>query len=311
MEVEQIPFAKLLSNVVDNRGRTCPVTDHGIPLIATNCIRNELLYPSYEDVRFVSQQTYDTWFRGHPKPGDIIFVNKGTPGRVCLVPDPVDFCIAQDMVAVRANEEKVYPKFLFALLRSPTVQAKIGQMHVGTLIPHFKKGDFGKLMLGIPNRGIQKFVGDLYFTLSAKIELNRRMNETLERLSQSIFKRWFIDATETGLPNNWRTESLSNVAQFLNGLALQKFPPSGNDSLPVIKIAQLRAGNTYNADRASSKIPPEYIVEDGDVLFSWSGSLEVALWCGGRGALNQHLFKVTSESFPDRKSTRLNSSHQI
>src|SRR5439155_8607087 len=116
----------------------------------------ELLYPTYEDVRFVSPETYDTWFRGHPRPGDIIFVNKGTPGRVCLVPDPVDFCIAQDMVAIRANEKKVYPRFLLALLRSHAVQAKIEQMHVGTLIPHFKKGDFGKLLLRIPNRKIQE-----------------------------------------------------------------------------------------------------------------------------------------------------------
>ena len=114
MGFEEIPFSELLSNVVDNRGKTCPTADAGIPLIATNCIRNELLYPTYDKVRFVSQHTYSTWFRGHPKPGDILFVNKATPGRVCLVPDPVDFCIAQDMVAVRADPRKIYPKFLFA-----------------------------------------------------------------------------------------------------------------------------------------------------------------------------------------------------
>jgi len=84
MKVEKIPFADLLCNVVDNRGKSCPTTDTGIPLIATNCIRNELLYPTYEKARFISQEIYATWFRGHPKPGDIIFVNKATPGRVCL-----------------------------------------------------------------------------------------------------------------------------------------------------------------------------------------------------------------------------------
>jgi len=173
MEAERIPFSELLDEVIDNRGKTCPTAKSGVPLIATNCIRNELLYPTYDKVRFVSKETYDTWFRGHPRPGDIIFVNKATPGRVCLVPDPVDFCIAQDMVAVRANEKKVYPKFLFALLRSPAVQAKIGQMHVGTLIPHFKKGDFDKLLLPIPKRKVQEFVGDNYFVLSAKIDVNR------------------------------------------------------------------------------------------------------------------------------------------
>ena len=47
-------------------------------------------------------------------------------------------------------------------------------------------------------------------------------------------------------------------------------------------------------DKASRDIPEEYIIHDGDLLFSWSGSLEVVVWYGGDGALNQHLFKVTS-----------------
>ena len=214
MKVEKIPFSELLSNVVDNRGKTCPTADAGIPLIATNCIRNELLYPTYDKVRYVSQETYDTWFRGHPKPGDIIFVNKATPGRVCLVPDPVDFCIAQDMVAVRADEKKVLPKFLFALLRSPAVQARIEQMHVGTLIPHFKKGDFDNLLLSIPGREAQEFIGDFYFELSQKIDTNRRINETLQAIAQTLFKSWFIDSTLTKLPKGWRETTLEDAIEI-------------------------------------------------------------------------------------------------
>jgi type I restriction enzyme S subunit len=298
MEVDRIPFSELLGEVIDNRGRTCPTTESGIPLIATNCIRNELLYPTYDKVRYVSQETYDTWFRGHPQPGDIIFVNKATPGRVCLVPDPIDFCIAQDMVAVRANPKKVYPKYLFAVLRSPDVQEKIEQLHVGTLIPHFKKGDFNKLLLPVPKRDLQEFIGDVYFNFSNKIELNRRMNETLEALAQTLFKSWFVDPTQSALPKDWEIRGLDEIAVFLNGLALQKFPSNSEDSLPVIKIAQLRAGHTEGADRAGTNLPSQYVIEDGDVLFSWSGSLLVDIWCGGRGALNQHLFKVTSEKFP-------------
>ena len=193
MAVREVPFSELLSAIVDNRGKTCPISDAGIPLIATNCIRNELLYPTYEKARFVSQETYSNWFRGHPKPGDILFVNKATPGRVCLVPDPVDFCIAQDMVALRADAERVYPRFLFAALRSQIVQERIGTMHVGTLIPHFKKGDFDKLMIPVPDRVSQEFIGDIYYELSAKIDLNQRTNETLEAMARALFKSWFVD----------------------------------------------------------------------------------------------------------------------
>jgi type I restriction enzyme S subunit len=193
MEVKETPFTELLSKIVDNRGRTCPTAETGIPLIATNCIRNDLLYPAFEKVRYVSKSTYDTWFRGHPAPGDLVFVCKGTPGRVCMTPDPVSFCIAQDMVAVRADPKKVYPKYLFALLRSSQVQEKISNMHVGTLIPHFKKGDFDKLLLPIPDKKTQEAIGDAYFELSAKIELNRRMNATLEAMARALFQSWFVD----------------------------------------------------------------------------------------------------------------------
>jgi type I restriction enzyme S subunit len=91
---------------------------------------------------------------------------------------------------------------------------------------------------------------------------------------------------------------LDQIARFLNGLALQKYPPAHGQSLPVIKIAQIRAGNADGADRASADLQPDYVVQDGDILFSWSGSLECRLWAGGPGALNQHLFKVTSHKYP-------------
>jgi type I restriction enzyme, S subunit len=187
-------FADLLSHIVDNRGKTCPVEEDGLPLIATNCVKNSTLYPVFDKVRYVNQETYDTWFRGHPKPDDMIFVCKGAPGNVCWTPDPVDFCIAQDMVAIRANRDIVEPKFLFALLRSPLSQARILNMHVGTLIPHFKKGDFKNLHFDIPNdRGDQKVIGNIYYVMCEKIELTRQMNATLEAMAQALFKSWFVD----------------------------------------------------------------------------------------------------------------------
>jgi len=101
------------------------------------------------------------------------------------------------------------------------------------------------------------------------------------------------------IPKGWEVKPLDKIAHFLNGLALQKYPPENEeDYLPVIKIRELRQGITESSDKASPNISKDYIVQDGDVLFSWSGSLEVKIWCGGKGALNQHLFKVTSNEYP-------------
>jgi type I restriction enzyme S subunit len=330
-------FMSLLSNIVDNRGRTCPVVETGLPLIATNCVKNSNLYPAFEKVRYVDRITYDTWFRGHPLPGDLIFVCKGSPGQVCMTPDPVNFCIAQDMVAVRADPAKVYPPYLFAALRSDEMQNAIMNMHVGTLIPHFKKGDFDKLDIPLPDEPTQRFVGDFYLAVTEKIELNRRMNETLEGMAQAIFRDWFVDfgpvrralagATDPvaimggltpdptraahlaalfpaafgndGLPVGWSERPLDTIAEFLNGLALQKHPAKpGEPDLPVIKIAELRNGLTERSNRAARTLPAKYIIKDGDFIFSWSGSLMAKVWTEGEGALNQHLFKVSSDAYP-------------
>src|SRR5262249_16207912 len=124
----------------------------------------------------------------------ILLTTKGSQnGAVCLVPDPVDFAIAQDMVALRADEEVIDPLFLFAVLRSPSVQARIKNLDVSGVIPHFKKTDFDKLHLPYPDRDIKKEIGRFYFELSAKIELNRQMNATLEAMAQALFKSWFVD----------------------------------------------------------------------------------------------------------------------
>ena len=363
MGFKEYSFQDLLSNIVDNRGKTCPVTDSGIPLIATNCIKNDSLYPVYEKIRFVYDETYQNWFRGHPEPEDIIFVCKGSPGRVAWTQNPVPFCIAQDMVSIRANKDLVLPKYLFALLRSPKTQKKIEDMHVGSLIPHFKKGDFKNLYLNIiEDKVIQQKIGDIYFSFCEKIESNRQINQTLEAMAQAIFKSWFVDfepvkakiavlenggteddanlaamqtisgktadqlatlktqhldqyqqlhhtaslfptamqTTELGeIPAGWQVKSLDAVAHYQNGLALQKFRPEDeNDFLPVVKIAQLKKGFTDGEEKASPNINPSCIIDDGDVIFSWSGSLVVDIWCGGKAALNQHLFKVTSEDYP-------------
>ena len=133
-----IPLSKTTKFIVDNRGKTAPTSNTGIALIATNCVNNKYLYPTKDTNLYVSEETYSTWFRAHPEPGDILLTNKGSQnGAICLVPDPVDFVIAQDMVALRANEEVIDPLYLFAALRSPNVQLQIKNLDVSGVIPHF------------------------------------------------------------------------------------------------------------------------------------------------------------------------------
>jgi len=141
----------------------------------------------------------------------------------------------------------------------------------------------------------QNAIADLLASLDNKINFLLRQNQTLEEISYTLFRQWFLESQNEG----WNERPLSKIATFLNGLACQKHPPTNDvEKLPVLKIRELSGGINETSDWASSLVKPEYIVEAGDVIFAWSASLMVKLWDGERCVLNQHLFKVTSDEFP-------------
>lgn len=234
---EKKPLPEVLSFIVDNRGKTVPTSDSGHILIATNCVRNENLYPSYEKIRFLSEETYQNWFRAHPLPGDILFVCKGTPGKVCMVPDPIDFCIAQDMVALRVNEEIVNNKYLLAVLRSTKIQKQIEQTSVGDVIPHFKKSFFDQILIPIPPMKIQELIGDYYFAFTNKIELNKKINNNLFEQAKALFKNWFVDyepfLSDNTMPENWRMGTVGEIIELHDS---KRIPLSGSERDKMEKI---------------------------------------------------------------------------
>lgn len=157
---------------------------------------------------------------------------------------------------------------------------------------------FLNLSISLPSQKEQARYIHLMDLLFDKIELNRRINANLEAQAQALFRSWFVDNDKQ--LGNYQTKCLTDIAQYLNGLAMQKFPPESiQNSLPVLKIKELGQGLCdASSDRCSTSIKPEYIINDGDVIFSWSGTLLVDVWCGGKCGLNQHLFKVTSDNYP-------------
>jgi type I restriction enzyme S subunit len=263
------------------------------------------------------------------KAGDIVFGRKGAVERSAQVqPDEDGYFLGSDGIRIRLNDKECEPKFIAYQLQTTAYRNWIIQHAAGTTMPSLNEGIIRRIPIVLKPLAEQKAIAAALGALDDKIELNRRMNAKLEEMARALFQSWFVDFdpvrakldgrepvgvdpamaalfpgsfqdSEAGhILKGWEVRSLDKIANFLNGLALQKYPPGDGPTLPVIKIAQLRKGDSEGADRCSADVPQGYIIQDGDVLFSWSGSLEVELWCGGSGALNQHLFKVTSNAFP-------------
>lgn len=189
----------------------------------------------------------------------------------------------------KGNDEK----FIYYLLKS----IDFSGFNAGAAVPTLNRNHLSALMVRLPDLETQKKIADILGTIDEKIELNQRMNETLEQMGQALFRHYFIDNSEA---EKWEEKSLDQIADFLNGLAMQKYPKvDGKPTLPVVKIREMSAGITANTDIASANIPSQYVVHNGDLLFSWSGTLLVKFWAEGEGALNQHLFKVTSDEYPE------------
>lgn len=300
--------------------------EHLIFLNTSDVLSGKLLNHSYSAVSGWPGQA-----KKSIRKGDILFSEiRPANGRWAYVHiEADDYVVSTKLMVIRSRTKRVHPRFLYHFLTSTQTTGwlqRLAESRSGTF-PQITFDQVAELELALPPISIQNKIAGFLDAIDDKIELNSRMNETYEAIAGELFKSWFVnfdpvrakaEGRETGLPRflsdlfparlvdselgkipeGWDVKGLDEIACFLNGLALQKYPPIGGRSLPVIKITQLRAGNTKGADRASADLEPDYIVHDSDILFSWSGSLECVLWVGGSGALNQHLFKVTSAKYP-------------
>ena len=236
-----------------------------------------------------------------------------------------------EFIVLSSRQDVTDSHFVYYLARSPHFRSyAIGSMTGTSGRQRVPTDAVESFEISLPPLAEQRAIARVLGALDDKIEQNRQTAQALERQARAIFRAWFVDfepvkAKADGatsfpsvpryifdslatrfvdsavgpVPEGWEVKAISKVATFLNGLALQKYPPrrDGND-LRVIKIAQLRRGSTEGAAWANSDVPNRYLVNDSDLLFSWSGTLEAVLWFGGKGALNQHLFKVISTCYP-------------
>ena len=279
----------------------------GIPAISVDGHIN------FRNAKRIAEEDLPLWTkRVTPQEDDIVFTNEATLNLYALIPAGFHGCLGRRLGLVRPNKELVNAKFLFYYFFSPEWRNVISQNKVfGATVERILMTKFPSFPIKLPPLLIQNRIVNILSALDDKIDVNRRINANLEAQAQALFKSWFVDfepfkdgefvESELGMiPKGWRVESLSSIADYINGLAMQKYRPvEGEDGLPVLKIKELGQGSfDDNSELCSpSIIGDKYIIKDGDIIFSWSGTLMVKVWCGGKCGLNQHLFVVVSKGY--------------
>jgi len=245
-------------------------------------------------------------------------------GAVSRVPSNVSAGrLTQDTVRLDLLDGAPDASYVYWLLRTPQYRDYCRARAIGTTNLSLSRDDFLAYPVPALTQDRRLLVAMLEL-LDRRIDSNRRVSVTLESIARALFKSWFVDfdslqakaggalpelsgdlfppqvrtTTIGACPEEWEIKPLDGVAHFLNGLALQKYPPTGESDLPTIKGAELMRGVTATSSFASGDVPTKYVVRAGDVLFSWSGSLNCVIWTDVDGALNQHVFKVTSGTYP-------------
>ena len=233
-----------------------------------------------------------------------------------------------EFITIRAKDNLADQYFLYYLVIGDKFRNYAIQNMTGTSGRRRLPADMVEsYKVKVPNLQTQKKIASILSSLDDRIEHNNNLARLLEENAQALYHSWFVRFdpvrakergevpkginpdqpmekeladffpdkiySDTGLPEGWEEKALSECASFLNGVAAQKYPPENNDFYPVLKIRELRAGGFNASDKASKDVPNKYIVGNGNIIFSWSASLLVDRWFGGKGVLNQHLFLVT------------------
>lgn len=203
-EASIVPLRAVVSEVIDNRGKTPPTQNRGNALIEINAINAERKYPNYEMVKkYVSDEIYQTWFRkGHPQKNDVLIPTVGTIGSVAFVNESHG-CIAQNIIALRINESKCLGEFLYYYLKLNSSRMAMLGLDIGSVQPSIKVPHLMNMAIRIPSIKKQRTISATLSALDDKIELNNRINKTLEEMAQALFKQWFVDfefPDENGLP---------------------------------------------------------------------------------------------------------------
>jgi len=308
------------------RAKNSELSDHGIPFARAGNIQDGFQFADAD--LFPDEDLAKVGFK-ISQPGDVVFTSKGTVGRFAFVrEDTPRFVYSPQLCFWRSlDSQRLLPRWLFYWMNGREFYEQYYGVATQTdMAAYVSLRDQRQMHMTIPPHSEQKRIAHILGTLDDKIEMNRRMNRTLEAIARSIFKSWFVDFdpvhskaqdrdpfgmnSKTAdlfpdsfedsplgmIPKGWEAKPIADLADFVNGRNFTK-DASGIGRV-VIRIAELNRGignstvwNDVSASAENTAFPK-------DILFAWSGSLGVYRWHQDEALINQHIFKVIPKDIP-------------
>ena len=216
-----LPLEDCMSAIIDYRGKSPNKKTSGIPLITAKVVKAGRIEKTEE---FIAEDEYKEWMqRGLPEPGDVVMTTEAPLGEIAQL-DGQKVALAQRLITLRGKPQFLDNTYLKFLMQGEFVQDELKARATGTTVVGIRQSELRKVPLVIPPLTEQRAIAAVLGSLDDKIELNRRMNETLEALAQSLFKSWFVDATQSALPKGWREGTVGDLGDIICG----KTPPTSD-----------------------------------------------------------------------------------
>ena len=239
-EWPRVPLSDLVDEIIDRRGVTplklgSHFIKNGYRVISAKAVKGRRVDLSADEPRFVDELTYRKWMKSPLRKDDVLLTSEAPLGEPAYIFQDVDWCLGQRLFGIRSNKNKLYGRFLFYALQSAEVKHDLLSRATGTTAQGIRQTELRKVRIPVPTLKEQRAIAHILGTLDDKIELNRRMSETLEAMARAIFKAWFVDfePVRAKMEGRWRRgESLPGLPAHLYDLFPSRLVDSELGEIP-------------------------------------------------------------------------------
>lgn len=277
-----------LTLIIDHRGKTPKKMGgdwslSGHRVISAINMKNGVVDDN--DHHYVDEEIFTKWMKNPVEIGDVFLTSEAPMGAVAYISseEATSWVVGQRIFDLRADEKLLHGRYLYYLLQTDGVKSQLEARSTGTTVMGIKQAELRQIELVLPPLSEQKHIAEILGSVDDKIEANSRLLDSLYQILREVYSYEISKNSDVVL--------LTDIADFVNGKAFTK-DATGTGRM-VVRIAELNNGpgasTVYNdVDNVDEK----HLVNAGELLMSWSGSLGVFLWSREEAIVNQHIFKV-------------------